>query len=119
MNIPIWTGTSKFVSGSGDTAFGFYDAQADFQIDADKVANFCARRMGYPLVDIELQSGSFYTAFEEAITTYGNELYAYKVRDNQLSLEGVNFSALWENNDIIETKNIYTNDIYIPWYSDT
>ena len=50
MNIPIWTGTSKFVSGSGDTAFGFYDAQADFQIDADKVANFCARRLGYPLV---------------------------------------------------------------------
>ncbi len=88
MNIPIWTGTSKFVSGSGDTAFGFYDAQADFQIDADKVANFCARRLGYPLVDVELQSGSFYTAFEEAITTYGNELYAYKVRDNQLSLEG-------------------------------
>jgi len=86
MNIPIWTGTSTFAVGQ--TPFGFYDNDIDFQQDADKVADFCARRLGYPLADVELQSGSFYTAFEEAITTYGNELYAYKVRENYLSLEG-------------------------------
>lgn len=86
MNIPIWTGTSTFATGQ--TPFGFYDNQIDFQNDADKVADFCARRLGYPLADVELQSGSFYTAFEEAITTYGNELYAYKVRENYLSLAG-------------------------------
>lgn len=33
-------------------------------------------------------------------------------REKTFHLKGVNFSALWENNDIIETKNIYTNDIY-------
>ena len=86
MNIPIWTGVSTFAAGQ--TPFGFYDAQTDFAVDANKVANFCAQRMGYPLVDVELQSGSFFTAFEEAVTTYGNEIYAYKIRDNQLSLEG-------------------------------
>ncbi len=86
MNIPIWTGTSTFTIGQ--TPFGFYDNQLDFQTDADKVADFCARRLGYPIADVELQSGSFYTAFEEAITIYGNELYAYKVRENYLSLEG-------------------------------
>ena len=62
MNVPIWPGSSSFASGSGDTPFGFYDAQTDFQTDADKVAVFCANRLGYPLVDVELQSGSFYTA---------------------------------------------------------
>ena len=86
MNIPIWTGTSTFAVGQ--TPFGFYDNQLDFQTDSDKVADFCARRLGYPIADVELQSGSFYTAFEEAITIYGNELYAYKVRENYLSLEG-------------------------------
>ena len=86
MNIPIWTGTSTFAAGQ--TPFGFYDNDLDFQNDADKVADFCARRLGYPLADVELQSGSFYTAFEEAVTMYGNELYAYKVRENYLSLEG-------------------------------
>lgn len=86
MNIPIWTGTSTFAPGQ--TPFGFYDNQLDFKTDADKVSNFCARRLGYPLAEVELQSGSFYTAFEEAVTTYGNEMYAYKVRESYLSLEG-------------------------------
>ena len=87
MNVPIWEGSSSFQPGQ--TPFGFYDYQEAFQIDADKVAKFCANRIGYPLVDVELQSGSFYTAFEEAVTMYGNELYAYKIRDNILTLEGL------------------------------
>jgi len=98
MNIPIWTGTSSF--SPGETPFGFYDYDADFQRDADKVATFCTRRLGYPLVDIELQDISFYTAFEEAITTYGNELYAYQIRDNQLDLIGISTSTPL-NNSII------------------
>lgn len=85
-DIPIWPGSGSFTTGS--TPFGFYDNDSQFVTDADKVAVFCARRLGYPIVEIELQDINFYTAFEEAITTYGNELYAYKVRDNQLSLEG-------------------------------
>jgi len=97
-NIPIWPGSSSFFAG--DTPFGFYDNDSEFQVDADKVANFCARRLGYPLVDVELQSGSFYTAFEEAVTTYGNELYAYKIRDNQLSLEGLSTGSDLNNSVI-------------------
>jgi len=86
-NIQIWPGSSSFFPG--ETPFGFYDYDSEFQVDADKVSNFCARRLGYPLVDVELQDINFYTAFEEAVTTYGNELYAYKIRDNQLTVEGL------------------------------
>ena len=85
-NIPIYNGNPTWDSDA--VPFGFYSGDLEFQIDAVKVAKFCASRLGYPLVDVELQSGSFFTAFEEAVTTYGNELYAYKIRDNQLSLEG-------------------------------
>ena len=85
-NISIWEGTSTF--SPGQTPFGFYDTDSTFQSDADKVARFCAQRLGYPLMDVELQSGSFYACFEEAITTYGNEVFQYKVRENYLSLEG-------------------------------
>lgn len=84
--IPIWPGSSSFTAGK--TPFGFYDYDSQFQFDADRVARFCAQRLGYPLVDVELQDINFYTAFEEAVTTYGNEMYAYKVRENYLSLEG-------------------------------
>jgi hypothetical protein len=94
-SVPIWPGSSSFATGS--TPFGFYDTEVQFQSDADKVANFCARRLGFPIVDIELQDINFYAAFEEAVTTYGNELYSYKVRDNLLSLEGASTGSSINN----------------------
>ena len=90
-NIPIYDGSPTWTSAA--VPFGFYSSDTDFQTDAVKVAKFCASRLGYPLVDVELQSGSFFTAFEEAVTTYGNELYAYKIRDNQLTFEGLSTSS--------------------------
>jgi hypothetical protein len=84
--IPIYPGSSSFFPG--DTPFGFYDNQLDFQNDADKVVTYCVRRLGYPIMDVELQDLNFYTAFEESVTTYGNELYAYKIKENYLSIEG-------------------------------
>ena len=85
-NAIIWPGSSSF--SPGDTPFGFYDSDTEFQTDADKVAIFCARRLGYPLTDIELQDINFFAAFEEAVTTYGNEVFAYQASQNFLSLEG-------------------------------
>jgi hypothetical protein len=91
MNIPIYPGSSSFFPG--DTPFGFYDNDYQFQIDADKVTTFCARRLGYPIMEVELQDLNFYAAFEEAITTYGNELYAFQVRDNLLNVLGAPTSS--------------------------
>ena len=71
-NITIYDGTSRFYPGK--TPFGFYDNDYQFQTDADKVVTFCARRLGYPIENIELQDINFYAAFEEAVTTYGNEV---------------------------------------------
>jgi hypothetical protein len=85
-NISIWNGSSTFTAGQ--TPFGFYDSDAEFAAEADKVAKFCAIRLGYPLMDVELQSGSFYACFEEAVTTYGNEVYQAQAVQNYLSLEG-------------------------------
>jgi hypothetical protein len=95
MNIPIYPGSSSFFPGN--TPFGFYDNDYQFQIDADKVTTFVARRLGYPIMEVELQDLNFYAAFEEAVTTYGNELYAYQVRDNMLSLEGAPTSSNLNN----------------------
>jgi hypothetical protein len=95
-NIPIWPGSSSFFPG--DTPFGFYDYDYDFQIDADKVAKYCAQRLGWPIENVELQDVNFYTAFEQAVTVYGNELYAYQVRENMLNLEGLPISTPPLNN---------------------
>ena len=84
--IKIWDGTATFSAGM--TPFGFYDSDAEFASEAVKVSKFCATRLGYPMMDVELQSGSFFACFEEAVSTYGNEIFQYKIRENYLSLEG-------------------------------
>jgi len=99
MNIPIWEGSSSFQPG--DTPFGFYDNDFQFQVDADKFARFAAQRLGYPLVDIELQPINFYTALEEATTTYGNELYSSQISDNLLSFQGAPQTLAPANNELV------------------
>ena len=108
-NIPIWPGSSSFAAVSSSyyvtgtlpppTPFGFYDTDPDFKVDANKVANFCALRLGYPIENVELQDINFWAGFEEAITVYGNELYAFQTRDNYLSLEGAS-NTLNVNNTV-------------------
>jgi hypothetical protein len=102
-NIPIWPGSSSFAQVSASyydlnvwpppTPFGFYDTDTQFKNDANKVANFCALRLGYPIENVELQDINFWAGFEEAVTIYGNELYAFQTRDNYLSLEGASTSV--------------------------
>jgi hypothetical protein len=84
--VQIWNGSSTF--SPGQTPFGFYDTDPEFTSSADSVAKYCAIRLGYPLMDVELNSGSFYTCFEEAVTTYGNEVYQAQAVQNYIALEG-------------------------------
>jgi hypothetical protein len=100
MNIPIWPGSSSFQPG--DTPFGFYDNDVQFQSDADKFAKFAAQRLGYPLVEVELQDINLYTALEDAVTTYGNELYAYQVADNLLTFQGNPMTLEPANNKLVQ-----------------
>lgn len=102
-NIPIWPGSSSFFPGQ--TPFGFYDYDYDFQTDADKVALFCTRTLGYPIQEVELQDINFYTSFEEAVTTYGNEVFRWKIRENYLSLEGSTTGSNFNNQLISPTLN--------------
>ena len=88
MNIPIWPGSSSFDPKTQPTPYGYYDDDYDFQVAADQFARFAAQNLGYPIVDVELQDINFYNALERATTVYGNEVYAFKIRDNQLSIEG-------------------------------
>jgi len=86
MAVAIWEGSSSF--SSGDTPYGFYDTDNEFTSSADKFADWAARRLGYPIVDIEMQSGSFYACFEEAATEYSAQVNQFNIRDNMLHLQG-------------------------------
>lgn len=91
----IFTGSPGPISGS--TPFGFYDNDPTFQAEGPRIANFCAIKLGYPVMDVELQDRNFYAAFEEAISVYAEELYQSKIKDNYLTLEGSSTGSLLNN----------------------
>ena len=83
----IWPGSSSF-SGVDDTPFGLYDSDLAFQTDADKVADWCAKRLGYPLVDVELQDKNFWACFEESVTEYSSQVNRFNIKENLLAAKG-------------------------------
>lgn len=100
---PIWNGTAGPIAGA--TPFGFYDSDPVFQADGPKVANYCATKLGFPIMEVELQSGSFYACFEEAISVYAEELYLHKIKDNYLSLEGSPTGSPLNNQVVVPNLN--------------
>jgi hypothetical protein len=86
VDIPIWPGSSSFTTGS--TPFGTFDTDADFQSEIDKFADWCAKRLGYPIVDVELQAENFYACFEEAIYEYSYNVNQFNIQQNMLSIMG-------------------------------
>ena len=83
---PIWPGSGSAVSES--TPFALYDNDTEFQSEAPQVATWCARRLGYPIVDIELQDSQFYACLEESISEYSAQVNQFNIRDNLLHLKG-------------------------------
>jgi len=101
VEIPIWPGSSSFTTGS--TPFGTFDSDPDFQLEADSFADWCAKRLGYPIVDVELQDVNFYTCFEEAVYEYSYHVNQFNIQQNLLSIMG----SSTESN--LTQRNISTN----------
>jgi len=85
------------------TPFGFYDSDAEFQTEAPQVASFVARRLGYPVVDVELTHRQLYTCLEEAITTYSNQVNQFNAREHMLSMQGMSTSTNITQRNIVST----------------
>ena len=83
----IWTGSADFTSGSS-TPWGTYDSDGIFQSDAPKFASWAAKRLGYPIIDIELGGDNFFAVFEESVSEYSAQVNQFNIRNNLGSLEG-------------------------------
>lgn len=103
VEIDIWNDNPGPVSGS--TPFGYYDDEQEFVTDCKKFAKFGARRLGYPIVDVELQSGSFYSAMEEAVMEYAFHVNNSKIKDNLLSLKGTKYTSSLTQKNISQNLN--------------
>tara|TARA_Y100000361_G_scaffold151594_1_gene169284 strand:+ start:13 stop:1176 length:1164 start_codon:yes stop_codon:yes gene_type:complete len=86
----IWPGSSSF--SAGHTPYGFYDSDTEFSgsgnHSVDKFSDWAAKRLGYPIVAVEMPTGSFYACYEEAITEYSAQVNQFNIKDNMLALQG-------------------------------
>jgi hypothetical protein len=85
----------------GITPFGFYDADSQFQSDAPKAAEWVARKLGYPVVEVELLDKQIYACFEEAISVYGNQVNQFNAREYMMTLQGANTATSVTQRNII------------------
>lgn len=85
------------------TPFGFYDNDSEFQREGPNVASFVARRLGFPVVDVELTHRQIYACFEEAITTYSNQVNQFNAREHMLSVQGLSTNVDITQKNIVAT----------------
>ena len=78
---------------SGNTAYGFYDSDPVFTKDCYSSMIWASRRMGYPIVDIELIDIDFYAAFEEAVNEYGSIVNQWNIVNNLSNFIGTSLSS--------------------------
>ena len=74
-----YTDPSSFTSGQ--TPYGTYDADSTFQTDIVSVTKWCAKRLGYPVLQLEIPSGSIYACFEESISEYSSHINNYNIKN--------------------------------------
>jgi hypothetical protein len=87
----------------GLTPYGFFDVDTAFVHDAPRVAEFVARKLGYPVVDVELIDKQIYACFEEAVTVYGNQVNQFNAREHMMTLQGTSTTTSVTQRNIIGT----------------
>ena len=109
----VWpgSGSEAEVTESG-TPFGFYNTETQFVSHSVKTAEWCAKRLGYPIMDVELQGQHFYTCFEEAVTEYSAIVNQYNIKDNIANLKGAPTSSNYTHTLVSSTGKITISDKY-------
>ena len=111
----IWPGSGSAIhQDSGSTPFGLYDTDSEFQTEGPQVAKWCAQRLGYPIMDVELQDNQFYACLEEAISEYGAQVNQFNIRDNLFHLKGQSTSSNFTHKRVKPTlgENIFIAEDY-------
>lgn len=86
-----WEG--EVSSPIGKTPFGFFDSDSEFVSFAPRAADWAARRLGYPVVDIEMIDMQFYACLEEAVSEYSAQINQFSIKQNLYSLRGTSTSV--------------------------
>ena len=89
-----WPGSGSSVN-INTVPFGYYlnescvGAETTFVNDCSSSAMWAAKRLGYPIVDIEMIDVNFYACFEESVLEYNRVINEFNIVNNLVSLVGL------------------------------
>ena len=66
---------------AGQTPYGTYDTDSTFKTDIISVTKWVAKRLGYPVLQLEIPSGSIYACFEESVNEYSQHINNYNIKN--------------------------------------
>ena len=114
----LTSGYTSLVSVKDNCPFEYYTNDTEFVSDAKNCTVFVAQRLGVGgtgASGVNITELTVYATFEEAVTTYGNMVYQYKIRDNYINIEGsdtlpfINVSSTIVGSDDVNV-NVYWSD---------
>ena len=80
-SIYVYEDPTITTSADGDTPCGIYDNDQAFVTESVDVAKYVARKLGHPVMQIEIPSSSIYACFEEATSDYSLYINQYNIKN--------------------------------------
>jgi len=79
----------SFIETINPTPFGFFDADAQFQAEADGMVTFVKRKMGDDVLSVELTKKEIWACFEEAVAEYSRLVHEMKIESELVNVLGL------------------------------
>lgn len=85
---------ATFAQTLGPTPFGFFDADSDFQTEADAMVTFVKRKLGDDILSVELTKKQIWACFEESCLEYGALVNQAQAKSQLANLLGIETGSL-------------------------
>jgi glutaredoxin 2 len=66
---------------TGSTPFGIYDSDKSFISESLQITKYVARKLGHPVMQLEMNSGSIYATYEESVSEYSQQINHYNMKN--------------------------------------
>lgn len=78
-----------FIETLNPTPFGFFDSDAQFQVEADGMVTFVKRKLGDDVLSVELTKKEIWACFEEATCEYSRLVHEMKIQSELINVLGL------------------------------
>ena len=76
----VYTDPTSISEITGSTPYGTYDDDPSFISESINICKFVSRRLGHPVMQLEMNSGSIYAMYEEAVSEYSTQINQHNIK---------------------------------------